>query len=160
MNRHYVNLKSWDNESGICAIVYLEPGETLPDWLDETLHIVDNGPGFPGGRFVLTIENMGWQSDSVAELESHLRDWAQSAERVSGDWPGELRESDWTLDSFIREYCAARGFDLDSDIAAKEDMGGVFAHYFSDATRESWPVSDAIETVDSALSQWWPGNRE
>lgn len=160
MNRQYVNLKTWDNESGQCGLVYLPAGETLPDYLDESLHIVGNGPGFAGGRFCLTIENRGWQSDSEADLEPHLMQWAESAGRLSGQWPGELRETDWTLDSFIVDYCKARGFDLDSPLGRKEDMGGVFGLVFSDVSRDSWPVSEAIEIIDSALANWWPGNRK
>ena len=157
MIRKYVASKSWESESPVCALVYLQsPDESPAEYLDENLHILDNGPGFPGGRWTLTIENSGWQSDNVESLESRLIGWHNDANAARETVPGELSDSDWTLDSFVADYCKARGFDMDSDIARGIDLGGVFGVYFSDVTRESWPVSEAVDVIDRALSDWWP----
>ena len=59
----------------INAIVYC--GLTYPDDINGNIHIVDLGKENVDGRYMLTLENDGWISDDLAELETRLFKWMQ-----------------------------------------------------------------------------------
>lgn len=65
----------YEKES-VNAIVY--GGLEHPSDINGNIHIVDLGEGHEGGRYMLTLENDGWMSDNLAELEAILFPWMES----------------------------------------------------------------------------------
>ena len=60
----------------INAIVY--GGLDHPNDINGNIHIVDLGEGNEGGRYMLTLENDGWLSDDLKDLEPRLFEWMRT----------------------------------------------------------------------------------
>jgi len=62
-----------ENGETINAVVY--GGLVKPDEAMANCIIEDLGEGNEGGRYMLTLENDGWMSDDLSELEPRLFQW-------------------------------------------------------------------------------------
>lgn len=72
--QRYTFTHNHDYESeSVNAIVY--GGLEYPNDINGNIHIVDLGEGNEGGRYMLTLENDGWISDDLGELEPRLFQW-------------------------------------------------------------------------------------
>ena len=73
--RHtFTHNHDYESES-VNAIVY--GGLEYPNDINGNIHIVDLGKENADGRYMLTLENDGWISDDLAELETRLFKWMQ-----------------------------------------------------------------------------------
>tara|TARA_R100000278_G_C5371357_1_gene129031 strand:+ start:199 stop:528 length:330 start_codon:yes stop_codon:yes gene_type:complete len=77
------NLMDWD-DSKASGYVYLTDGQQKPeadDYLDHFLHIrkvkENDHPSWGGKKYHLYVDRSEYASDNLAELESHLFDWAE-----------------------------------------------------------------------------------
>jgi hypothetical protein len=76
--RYSKQAHSFTDEDGetINAIVY--GGLDHPNDINGNIHIVDLGEGHEGGRYMLTLENDGWLSDDLKDLEPRLFEWMKA----------------------------------------------------------------------------------
>jgi hypothetical protein len=73
--RHtFTHNHDYENES-VNAVVYGRLNH--PNDINCNIHIVDLGEGNKNGRYMLTLENDGWMSDKLEDLEPRLFEWMQ-----------------------------------------------------------------------------------